>query len=398
MKKNVNGLSIKYSSVIVILYLSPFLAPAYIGLAYPVINAIINACQIVSLIMLVITGYKRPKKTIFYISAFYLPVIISTVINQNDIKTAVFQYAYAIGISWGIECMINRYGVKETSEPILFIFELLTYSNLLSIILFPNGLYHTSYRGVQLGELLSDSGVNRVGWLLGHQSLCSVYSISAISVALLYSIYHDRERSQLRSSLLIIAALAQSILSKSGMNRVVVILVIISFFIIKFGFKNIIRHYKWILSLFILGTILILSGALEPLDPLIRQVFNRSADMTGRISIWWYALNLFTRSPIYGYGLEFETGSNLSSINNVSHAHNQYIQALYSGGCIGFIGLVFCMVKFLKVNKITICDNKSKMIVVLSYFVLMIMLTDVYFFRHPVVFIPLLINLFRAEK
>jgi O-antigen ligase len=382
-----------------LLIVSPFFDPSFIGLAYPMTLKRIFICwKIIALIYCLISIRYFPKSVII-ISCVYVPIIVSTIINNGDIITAFFQYAYVFGIALAVNHTIISCGAKSACNILLLVLEILIYTNLILMIAFPRGLYHTSYLGVQLGSLETASGLDRVGWLLGHQSLSSSYSIPAISIAATYS-YYNKNKICTRAFVLIVAACMQAFLSRSAMNTFVLAVMALFFLANGFGIiRRFLKSYWFIFLMCLIVTIGILYfNVLQLFEGFIVNVLNRSIDLSGRLQVWRYAMTLGGNRFLLGNGLESENLTALCTVN-ATHAHNEYIQSFYISGIIGLVGLMFFFRGFLRRTNYLLNKRLTSIPIISCYGCMILMLTDVYIMRHPIIVVPFVIlTLFKHDE
>ena len=83
--------------------------------------------------------------------------------------------------------------------------------------------------------------------------------------------------------------------------------------------------------------------------------FDRIFDFTGddasngRTGVWIERLNLFTSSPLYGYGMNYDMGT----VHRGMACHNTYIQVLHYGGLIGICLSFIPLISLFKRNSIS---------------------------------------------
>ena len=83
----------------------------------------------------------------------------------------------------------------------------------------------------------------------------------------------------------------------------------------------------------------------------VSSVLNKSTTLSGRDSVWQSAAEFILRHPIIGNGygamVPYEKSGNVLS---ASHAHNQYLQMLLTGGVIAF--LIFFAINIISTRRI----------------------------------------------
>lgn len=78
---------------------------------------------------------------------------------------------------------------------------------------------------------------------------------------------------------------------------------------------------------------------------LLTDVLGKMGSLIFRIMIWDYAIQLFIKSPLIGYGMQdiYVRTTELRSPHGV-HAHNMVLELLYQGGIIGFVLFILIVV------------------------------------------------------
>lgn len=113
--------------------------------------------------------------------------------------------------------------------------------------------------------------------------------------------------------------------------------------------RKVVRSLGLLLGLAILGMILI---AVTPLGGYL-QTYHGGSTLTGRTTIWTYALNAVKLKPIFGYGYlgtYFSWMNTSGLVAGAVHLHNGFIEVLYNNGAVGEILLL--MVHFIMVRNI----------------------------------------------
>ncbi|MDR1067096.1 MAG: O-antigen ligase family protein [Clostridiales bacterium] len=374
---------------------APFFLPTYVGLAYLRFDAIVNIWKALSLAGIILIYCLRNSfisKPTLRLLIFHVTILFSTALNGGDIKTVIFQTAYAMAICMLVDHIFS-YRPLQGIELFMRVMELLIYSNLVAMLAYPLGLYHTTYIGPVLGGLMTDSSSDRVGWLLGHQSLAGCYSIVAIFIASLYSDMRN-DSSKLREVSLITASIVHGILSGSAMNKIIIIVIVVMIIYVKIKGNFIKIGVKALTGFCFIVTVAFMKLKIpDGISAFIASAFNRSANLSGRTGIWNLIAEKLSLKPIFGYGLQYD---NVSIIKNtataITHAHNQYLDILFRGGIVAFIAFVIYMSAInksvrecykMKVCRIPICC---------LYCLFALMITDVYFLRHPIIFLTLALS------
>ena len=347
---NKNELKIKIEILVLLL---PYLdAPIFIY-ANPMIADIFNYWKIatIPLIILLYLGNNIKPSRISWLTGFYgLSGFISVLINRGDIADGLITVGMPVAIVLIMD-YCSRYKVFVL-EICTIIFEVLIYSNLISIILYPNGV--VTGVGIKLGGT-----AGQTWYVLGMRNNFILFLLPGLTFAFLYMIYSKNYK---RAYYLYLATLLQIILTGSATSLLVVIVFGAIFFIPKLN--NNLFYYLWVcIGANILIVLLNIQNKLKVLKWFITKVLKRSLDFTNRTEIWKLAIKKIKLAPIFGYGntmtLSFlgrrEKFSGGSTVPD--HAHNHWLQVLIYGGFVGLISYVILLTSCIK--KIEIVENKK---------------------------------------
>ena len=193
------------------------------------------------------------------------------------------------------------------------------YLNVISLILFPNGLYNSS-----------DSLDTRHYYFIGHQNQMNLYSLVVITLGEIRS-YMQTSKAYNKKRLLAIKLLSLffvfRVWSANSIVGVVLIIILTTYL------KKINRKIPSVLFSYMLNMGIFLSIAVlqkfNLFGDLIWTILHREATFSGRTQIWSNAINAFLLEPIWGYGLQMGR-----ELINFRTAHNRYMNNLFTGGII----------------------------------------------------------------
>lgn len=230
------------------------------------------------------------------------------------------------------------YAVKK--DAIVFVksqflcMEVAVYANLLTVLMFPSGLY------VTISEF--NSSLSNRNWFLGYYNSATQYYLPAIMFAFL-NIYIGGKKS--RSYMLLVAIAISAVLTWSGG---VLVAVFLSAFFIFMG-KKYTRLFNYFNFWFIQPIMLVLILGIQ-----IQNVFRwflesflgKWDSLIGRINLWRKVCESIYKSPIIGYGMETSlVRQQKVGLFWASHSHNLILDILYQGGIVylGFFVLLVCL-------------------------------------------------------
>jgi len=274
----------------------------------------------------------KPSLFVYYIISSGILLIFSSWLNSEAEGIFVIFYTVFLSVPFLIYLDYSFYiCTKDIISVLLLIFEILIYGNLLTMLLFPNGLYN---QGVTYNT-------DRRYYLLGHQNQVIIYILIGLMLSFLHTDICMEKRISVRTIVLIIASyyMEFSFMSATGITG----LLIFSAIVLLSELKHIYIDLKWaILLSVILFLIFIIYNTQSMFSNILVNVFHRDITASSRTIVWGKALLLIRQKPILGYGIE---NTELSTLRfGFITPHNRILYLLYRGGVIlllFFGGLVF---------------------------------------------------------
>lgn len=357
---------------IILFILIAILFEPIICIKISVLNAIYILGAVVALAYAIYSYYvtgKKISKLLWIIILYRILLLIPTIIYDGG---DLLKWGYLSVIIVALYMILSLHMEKEYKETISIlsnIFLILTTINLLSYIIFPEGLYFDTDRYSQL-------------YFLGIRTRFTDYAFVGI-VLLILEYFFDKKKlpkliifgmidllniilpsittgiiAIICFVLLIILCKIKNINKLVTYNRIIVLAIILNLGIVVFNFQD---NFSWILE----------------------KYFNKSASLTGRTEIWELSWSHINESPIFGHGIRND-GSFVYWNGTMWQGHNQAIQTLYDGGIIGliiFIYIIYLSGKNLKKLK----NKKIKIVLIVAIFSYMIMMiTEISMYYLPV--------------
>ena len=289
--------------------------------------------SIISFIIIVlITKKVIIRGFIKYICAYYLILIISTMMNHQPLYSILGEAALVLPtmIIW---YSFDRKNFKKYLPTIVLVLEILTYINFLMIIIFPEGLYN--------------QGFIRKYYLFGHINITFRYLLPGCCFNMIRS-YLYNEKLDKRCILYLLVVLLTLIINWPVTAIIGVIVFFICFFASNKHLK-VQKILKPINSLVITAgvTISMLTFKIQNIFAIIiSNIFHKEATLSGRINIWNTALYYIKDKLVLGYGRLSIDARNLYF--NATSAHNQFLIFLFEGG---IILMALIIVIFIKISK-----------------------------------------------
>ncbi len=349
----------------IILLLMSYFKPAVIT-KVPSLNEVIDIMRIIFSIAILFAyiGKRKYSKFILMLLAFQGTIVISTIFNNGNIKSAIIIMITIVTLCMFIElCLYNS--VKEFFIAVWYLFATLIVIELVLMFLYPNGLI--------------DVGVFQQRYhLLGHRNQMVQILAPLVAIFLVKSIVYYEKITNI-TIIMITCILLSLYLCGSSTALVGVILIVIYFLLFYKGiFKKIITFNKVIVVYTITYILIVIVQAQEKFKFFIEVVLNKSLTMSSRTFIWNNAIELVKqcKTPLWGYGM-----GNISIPvwgDVYSHPHNQILNIILEGGYIAII--LFILILFIcgkQLNKFRQNDS-AKIFVYFIFVILVVMLTEYY--------------------
>lgn len=277
----------------------------------------------IALIAGVWTLHFRGGKVLLGLAIFLILDCIVTTVNAGNILqmyiNAITLFAMAIMFMTAAEKGSYKF-IKVASS----VLEILIIINLLTIILFPEGLYNFT-------------AVNH-HYFLGSRNVMMRTIFPGVCFSILRSKI-ERGKMSFRTIIVMIAAGASLVLVWSATALFSYALFCALMFI--FQFKGAPKWFTvktcYIISIVIFLFIVVLHLQ-DMFSFIIVGVLQKDVTFTGRTILWDAAMLNIAKSPLWGYGLEnLQTiAAKLYSYTEYDSCHNLYLDVLYQNGIIGF--------------------------------------------------------------
>ena len=216
--------------------------------------------------------------------------------------------------------MLYQIGFDDTKNFIraqYYSFSLVVYINLLTVFMFPDGIW------------VADSSGSSKNWFLGYYNMHSTVYVMAIYIALIYSLAYKKFLGPL---LMISAIYTSAVILQSG--GTLAMLMVTGVLLIFYRKGKIFVDY-WALwtvpIIFFIGIIIFQASSWgNYVYSLSEAAFSKGASFLGRARAWVWGVYYFQRSPFFGYGIIHTT--NYGAESWAVHGHNLMLEILHQGG------------------------------------------------------------------
>ena len=301
---------------------------------FELFNAINDFSRITSfaVILLMYIMNKRLTKLTLCLLIYISMQIVLTLIGHGDFYLLLNYQLYIVNYVILAELMIEK-DARTALCVILFLFEILIYINLFTIIAFPNGLYYNTGRVM---------GSSRHAWFLGDDGQHIDYFLIATIVALLMLRYGNTFFTKVRSCLLIVACIFSTVAGSMATGIVTMLTVIVVFFLMCWinKLEKMLTAKNVLFVSLAVNVLIVIFRMQERFSSFFEVYLERDVTFTGRTRIWDIVLYYIYRNPILGNG--FGNSAFLRETVGSIHAwesHNQLLQFTFEGGLF-FLSLV----------------------------------------------------------
>jgi len=351
--------------LIYIFILFPFFRISYFTENYPRMVTIYNIWLILSciLIAVLILIKKSYSKIINYLLLFSICLLISSFYNNDGVRYCLQNIPEILFLALFIDYGLKKNLLSFLKAGSLFL-SFLTIINIISIFLYPKGMY-----------------INSTGffenWILGYKNAHILFILPAIIFRFLYSYCKYNKLKPFDYLFLTICTISTFIVRNStGIIGIMILWAYVIFgrYLKRMKIFNIANYALATIGLFI--TIVILRVQ-ELFSYLIVNILKRDITFTGRIDIWDKAINYIKIKPWLGYG-----NVSFNYNNYIFSTHNTILGILHKVGFLGFASYVLIIYKSLKElwknRDSQVCQFFS--IIIFCYFIMM--LVEAYGFSY----------------
>ncbi len=283
---------------------------------FGILDFVINGWRILSFTIIFIWYFLFRKRCTKLVMAFVIMEVylfLNTLVWQGNLKSCIVNAFSILSVVLLYDMIEDRKAAFLETQ--LFCFELIIYINLLTEILFPDGLYR--------------SAKYTLNWFLGYYNTHTRYFLPALMFAYLYKSYSGKK---IRVYLLTAAVFFSALLVWSG--GIVITLLLMAVVYLIFRKRTEIFNYFSYWMIQILFFIFIIVLKMQNLFRwLIDDFLGKWRSLEARVTVWNAELGLILNSFLVGYGMEYDEDRKMHYFWAV-HSHNQLMEILHQGGIV----------------------------------------------------------------
>ena len=273
-------------------------------------------------------------KLVILVGLFETSILISTLLIRGDITRALID-----AVSIFSYTAIITLGIKYNGNAVLYVLSkvlgALVFVNMLSALIFQAGLPADLYTNPEnpLYFMTIDNG----------SALFLTFSITIFAINNLYSYGAIR----ISGKILILCAVINAFLSRSATAVFTVLLICGALvFILRTDYS---KHQRpgVLFAVYIVCFIYLITMQDNIVSEFIlKNIFNRSANFTGRYYLWEAAINMIKIQPWLGYGRSVH--DYISAWGGYFSSHNYVLETLLQGGIVAFTLFVIIIIYTIK--------------------------------------------------
>ncbi len=320
----------KIREIVYMLLLIPLMKPEYFD-QIPLLDTAFNIMRILSAIVILLIffrGRKHIDAFMLFMLLYWAEFFLITVAKEGDIYVCFAKSSSCISLLMLLKIMLDD-EPRMCFRVLLPVLEILLYVNLITIIIFPEGMYTTVDSSIVHTEILTEN------WFLGMDNAQAPFYALGITVSVLKDYRKTGSKSLSLRSLALIFVCVTSVAIRwqatavVGMALILLALIIPGLLKKASGFLNA-RTYLILIGIFFFA--IVFFHVQDHLSFLITDVLHKDITFSGRTAIWERTVNIISKSPWTGWGLQ-PSSWGWAHIGHW-HAHNIFLQVLMCGGIL----------------------------------------------------------------
>ena len=315
------------------------------------------------IILCIIAQIQDRKTMIGDIATYYIYKIIGTIVVTFIASGAVtgggaFHHLWTLSGIWYVVLAL-KYNYKQTVKRLAYLLSILVFINLLTIIIFPGGMYING---------------NYTNYFLGFDNGHIVVFMPTLFLTLENATLRKRYALMVSTWVAIIGSV---IICKSGVTLVGVGVLIFLLCIIRFpAVRKYLFNWKTV-AIVIIGVFLlvIVLRIQTNYRDFIMQYFGKDESFTGRTILWDRAFNYIKENPWLGTGDNTEVNLVMFKLNTqrIVYSHNEILDILVRSGVIGLVLYILCIIRtFRTIGKRWTAHDKTWLAIMASYWIMML--------------------------
>lgn len=267
---------------------------------------------------------KIKKLTLIVYSIVLFPLLVAALKGVELSQSVLIPVFQTIGLVAVIDKGMKT-KASETLSGLALLLEIYIYINFISILLCPNGLYEA--------ELYSGNY-----WFLGYKNVMVRFLIPAIVINAICTVYKKGQYNIRLFVLIVISVMTEWMVDcKTGLLGIGIVAIAM----LIFSRRKLPKCFNAKNGMIVVGVLSVALGTTAMLNNFsgILQDLGEKASVFSRQAVWFRAIQLFLKSPIFGYGVRTNDGYrqliNLSTgWGYFSHPHNYILYVLIQGGLV----------------------------------------------------------------
>ena len=330
----------------ILILLLPHFEPGYFDAQVHIIDLMYNAGRVLSaayIIYYAILKKHRISSIMLLFFVFQGYYFVNTVLQNGFSKKILLNT-----ISMIIGCLIidtfSKQHIKQLIHAMFIMYELLIYANIITVVLFPKGMYVTEWQ--------------TENWLLGFRNTFTMYFVPALCIGMIWG---EITRRYFRTYLMICVCVLTAILGHSA-TCLATIMVMVGVYILRLHRIRMMTAVNVTIAYTSSFFAVVIFRIVDYMAPILKKL-GRSTTLTGRTYIWDRTIDAILERPVFGYGMQ-STDIRVALVPEAygaTHAHNFILEHLYVGGIVQliivliFIGMIIYEMQKYRKNRITHC-------------------------------------------
>lgn len=374
------------SKLLMGIYILPFVEPIYCNYLHKV-DLFFNLCYIAALclfFLIMLENKFKVSRALSCLIAFFFTVSIVTIFASYS-ETLVINYiGKSIILCCAADISMKKHNYKFI-ETLQFILECIIFINLISILMFPNGLYTNA----------TDYIVNTENWFMGFKNVQIRTMLPAITLSLANS-YRKCGKITVRSWLLYIIVCVSTFLTKSSTAIVGIVLFSIIAICLRYQvWRKLFSIKTALIGMITIFLLIYFFHIQNAFSFLLEDVLGKDVTFHNRLIIWSRSVSLISKNILGGIGCQ--PTDEYYALLGAPHSHNYYLHTMLTGGIIGglfIIGFYFTISKKLVYAKRSIAAIAFQSMII-SFFIMglteSLTATNII---YPIILLAYYVNLF----
>ena len=310
------------STILCFLLFIPFFQPQYFKLS-PVVDNIyryLTYAVLIYAVAYIIWHKKVPNSNLIIIASLELWILFSTIIQKGNTMPAVNNAVSLIGLASIV--FIYSKKTEKLIKCLLLHFEICIYVNIITLIVFQNGIFWAKSDVYTTGGAI---------YFLGWNHIFIVWELPALMITW---IYKNMNGNKWRCYILTATIVLSVFMFDTSSTGKIGVVIFATLCLVPYV-KKIVTPFVGIVVSALLVLLIIFARSYGFLQPIIVGMLNKDMTFTGRLLIWDNAIKAIISKPILGHGLLPQKEiTSILGIGAATHCHSQVLQILFIGGVV----------------------------------------------------------------